>query len=382
MGDTIPFGVIGLGSMGTAHCRYATGVEELELQAVADIDAEQARSVGEQYGVEHFADHRELLESGVVEAVSVVVPHFHHREVALDAFRAGVHVLCEKPLAVRAGSVDRMLEEARENDCVFSVMFQRRTEPVFRKARQIVEGGGVGPVRRTLLVVPEFRPQVYYDAGTWRATWAGEGGGPLVNQGPHMMDIFLMLGGVPVEVRGRTRTVMHEIEVEDEAQAALVYENGARGYLHVSTCEPEPGALLQVFGDRGKLQIMDERLSFARYTVPVSEFSRTAGSMWDSPEFEEVPMDLPQVESGQREMMRNFARSILGEEDLHAPAVAGLHQVELSNAIMLSSWTGEPASIPVDREAFDALLEERIERSRFRPGTETQTTRITDPKLG
>jgi predicted dehydrogenase len=291
-------------------------------------------------------------------------------------------VLCEKPLAVRASSAERMLAEARENDCRFAVMFQRRTEPLFRKAREIVENGGLGPVRRTLLVVPEFRPQVYYDAGTWRATWAGEGGGPLVNQGPHMMDIFLMLGGVPCEVHGRTRTVMHDIEVEDEAQAGLVYPNGASGYLYVSTCEPEPGALLQVFGDRGKLQIMDGRLSFARYAAPVEEFSRTADSMWDSPAFEEVPVDLPQVESGQKEMMRNFARAISGDEELFAPAVVGFHQVELSNAIMLSSWTGEPASLPVDREAFDAMLEERIERSRFQPGTETQTTRITDPRLG
>jgi predicted dehydrogenase len=197
-----------------------------------------------------------------------------------------------------------------------------------------------------------------------------------------MMDIFLMLGGLPREVFGQTRTVMHEIEVEDEAQALLTYDNGAVGYAHITTCEPQPGPLLQIYGDGGKLKIEGDELSFARYRTPVGEFSDTTDSMWDKPEYEEVPLELPECDSGQVEMMRNFARAVLYDDELYAPAEAGLHQLELSNAIMLSSWTGESVSIPVDRDQFNSLLEERIANSSFQPGSEKETKRVTDPKLG
>ncbi|MBS3762769.1 MAG: Gfo/Idh/MocA family oxidoreductase [Planctomycetes bacterium] len=378
----VALGVVGLGSMGMAHCRQALDVEGIELRAVLDVDEEQAQKVGEQYGIPYFTDHEEMFDSGLVDAIIIATPHFYHADVAVAAFHNGVHVLCEKPLAVRASSARRMVEEAEKNDCKFAVMFQIRTEPIMRKARQIVENGELGRIRRTLLVLPEFRSQAYYDAGTWRATWAGEGGGPLLNQGPHMMDIFLMLGGLPSQVLGWTRTVMHDIEVEDEAEARLTYENGASGYLYVSTCEPGPGFLLQIFGDKGKLRIMGEQMSFVQYDTPVEEFSKNSDSMWGSPKAERSPIELPEANSGQAEIMRNFAAAILHGEELLSPARAGLNQLELSNAIMLSSWTDSPVSIPVDREKFDALLDERIAKSSFEPGGESQTTRITDPKLG
>jgi predicted dehydrogenase len=314
--------------------------------------------------------------------VVIATPHYYHPPIAVDAFEAGLHVLSEKPIGVRVGHAEKMVEAAQKHEKIFCVMFQRRTEPPIRKALELVKNGELGAVRRTLLVSPEFRSQAYYDSGTWRATWAGEGGGPMMNQAPHIMDIFVQLGGMPAKVKGNTKTLMHDIEVEDQADAILEYENGAPGYFYVSTCEPGPGQIIQVWGDNGKLQFLDGDLSFTRYETPVSVFSRENTEMWGSPPSENVDLDLPECESGHQVILRNFARAILHGEELISPGADGVQQLELANAIHLSSHLGEEVEIPIDREQFNELMAQLAATSDYDESQAGQVERVTDPQFG
>ena len=380
-GEKVRLGVVGVGGMGGGHCERAQSVEEVELAAVADIDADRGKEIGEQYDVPYFERHEDMLAQGMVDAVVIATPHYFHPPIAIDAFEAGLHVLSEKPLGVRVGMVERMIEAAEKSGKIFGVMFQRRSEPAARTARELVESGELGEIKRTLLVSPEFRSQAYYDSGGWRATWEGEGGGPLMNQAPHIMDLFTLLGGMPSRVTGRTKTLIHDIEVEDHAEAALEYPNGASGYFYVSTCEVGPGQLIEIVGDKGKLRYADGELHFYRYEPPVSEFNRTNTEMWAGPEIIEVELELPECESGHAAILRNFARAILYGEELIAPGAEGIRSLELANAIMLSSHKGEPVDIPIDRQEFDDLIEHLRSTSTFEKKT-VKTEREVDPRLG
>ena len=373
----VKVGVIGVGGMGSSHCKKMQEVEELELVAVADVNADRARAVGEEHGVPQFASGGELIASGLADAVLIATPHYFHPPVAVEAFEAGLHVLSEKPIGVQIGGAEQMAEAARKSGKVFSVMFQMRSLPHIRKARELIEGGEIGPVRRTLLVAPEFRSQAYYDSGTWRATWAGEGGGVLLNQAPHIMDVFCMLGGLPAKVTGRCARLMHEIEVEDHAEAVLEYANGAGGYFYTSTCEMGQ-RLIEIVGDRGKLRIAGRQMEFWRYEPSVSEFSKTNTEMWGSPKMERVELELEECETGHKAILRNFARAILDDEPLLAPGEVGLPSLELANAIILSSHKDEAVSLPIDRDEYDGLMEGLCATSSFQ-GEWDESKGETDP---
>ncbi len=354
--DKVRIAVIGVGGMGSTHARMCRELEESELVALADINPERARHMGEQFECPYYTDHRELLGSEKLDAVTIATPHYFHPPIAIDAFAAGLHVLSEKPIGVRVGEAEKMAQAARDSGKVFAAMFQRRTRPEIRKARELIANGELGDLKRTLLVAPCFRSEAYYNSGTWRATWAGEGGGVMMNQAPHAMDIFTLLGGMPQRVRGRCATLMHEIEVEDHAEAMLEYKNGACGFAYMSTCEVGP-TVMEFVGDRARLRLEGERLSFWRFQPPVGRFNRENTEMWGSPDVEEADLTLPECESGHREIMRNFARAIIRGEPLLAPGEEGLKSLELANAITLSAHKGETVEIPVSRNEFNDLID-------------------------
>jgi len=376
----VRIGVIGVGGMGEAHCNSCSKVEEVELRAVADIDHDRAREVGEKFGVPYFDDHEQLFKEDLVDAVLIATPHYSHPPIAIDAFDAGLDVLTEKPIAVRVSVADRMIEAAEQNGRVFSVMYQMRSLPRVKKARELVAQGELGEIRRTMLVEPTFRSQAYYDSGTWRATWAGEGGGVLLNQAPHWMDVFTMLGGMPKKVLGRTRALMHDIEVEDHAEALLEYDNGVFGYYYASTCEVGTTAL-EIAGDKGRLVLQGDELSFYRHSVPLSEFNRTNTEMWAGPTAERVEIEVNEEDSGHHVILRNFARAVLHGEPLLAPGAEGIRSLELANAIILSSHKGEPVTIPIDRKEYHELIDFLCRGSAYKKAAK-KVKRETDPNLG
>jgi len=260
---------------------------------------------------------------------------------------------------------------------VFAVMFQERTLPVYQAAKKLVEEGRLGPLYRASLVDAHFRSQAYYDSASWRATWKGEGGGVLLNQAPHGMDIFTWLGGMPSRVTAHVATRQHRIEVEDEAAAMLEYPNGAIGYLLETVNEAPTGSRIELCGEYGKLVLDREGIHFWEIKPGVRTFSDASTAMWAGPEVVETEVSLEERETGHAAIVRNVARAILYGEALISPGAEALPSLELADAILLSGHQGKPVELPLDRAEYDAFLAEMRATSQEKS---VEDKRITDPQ--
>ena len=377
MKEKVRIGVVGLGGMGQGHIMRIKDIPEAELTAVSDIDPQVTKKVAGENKVPGFPDYKKLLESTLIDAVLIATPHYFHPEIGIAAMERNLHCLCEKPIAVSVDAADRFVEAAGKNDRVFAVMHQYRTLPEVRLAREIIQSGRLGQIRRTCMIEPNYRTQAYYDSAGWRATWKGEGGGVLINQAPHGIDLFLLLGGLPSRVTAKVHTRLHRIEVEDEAAALLEYPNGAWGYYYTSTNEVPVGAFMEIAGDKGKLVYQNGSLKLYSLKSPIPEFTFSSREMWASPEVIEERLELPQCETGHKEIIRNFCRSILLGEKLIAPGEQGIWTVEFFNALILSGKKNKSVDIPVNRGEYEDLLESLKKISREKKVKKTK--RVTDP---
>jgi predicted dehydrogenase len=382
----VRLGVIGCGGMGQGHIRYIKELSDIaELTAVADVDKPTLEKIVAQEGgnVAAFTDYNELLDSGLVDAVVIATPHYLHPVIGIKAFEKGLHVLSEKPIAVSVSDADKFISAAEKSKKVFAVMYQHRTLPAVRAAREIIKRGVIGDIKRTLMVDVHYRCDAYYMSAGWRATWKGEGCGVLINQAPHGIDLFMLLGGVPKSVTGKVRTRMHNIETEDEACAFLEYENGAWGYYYTTTCEvPVPhGMRIEICGDKGKMVYTDGTLKVYTFTPSISEHNLSSKEMWSAPSAKEEALELPAANIGHKEIIRNFCAAILFGEELIAPGKEGIWSVEFINAVNLSGRRGgnKPVEIPVPRDDYDALLEELKSSSKEKVVEVEQ--RITDTRF-
>ena len=360
--EKVRMGVIGVGGMGQKHIVHIKDIQEAELTAIADAKPKLAKKVSEEHSVPGFTDYERLLDSDLADAVLVATPHYFHPEIGIAAMEKRYHCLSEKPIAVSVATADKFIEEAQKNKVVFAVMYQERTLPQWRLARQIIESGRLGEIRRTCMVEPFFRSQAYYNSATWRGTWKGEGGGVLINQASHGIDLFLLLGGMPSRVTAKVRTRLHHIEVEDETSALLDYPNGAWGYYYTTTNEPshinsdEPIDIMEIVGDNGKIVYQSGLLRFYSLKSSVPEFTFSAKEMWASPKVVEEKLKFPQCESGHKEIIRNFCRSILFGKKLIAPGEQGIWSVEFINALLLSGKKNKPVDIPINRQEYEEFL--------------------------
>ena len=361
----VRFGVVGVGFMGLNHCNGIRSVAGARLSAVCDGDAARAERAAAKFKVASFASHKDLIRSGACDAVCIATPHPLHPGPAVDCMNAGLHVITEKPLSECVSTAERMIRAAEKNRVAFAVMFQRRFEPAMLKAVEIARSGALGRIRRTLMVAPEYRSQAYYDSGKWRATWKGEGGGVMINQAPHVMDLFILLGGMPCEVYGRTETRMHRIEVEDLAEAMLKYPGGGTGYFHCSTCEPDPGQMIEIFGDKGKLVFRDGALKLFRYDPPVdvhNRINREPGTL-AAPRLIEQKIRVEQRETDHAQVIENKTLHLLKGVPLLSAGATGLASLELANAVTLSSHLGRPVKIPISRRMYDRFLADRRKKA-------------------
>ena len=377
--DRVRVGVIGLGGMGSAHCEGLTkNVEEAVVTAVCDIVPAIADEKAKTYGAKAFYNHKALVRSGLVDAITIATPHYFHPPIAIDGFRAGLHVLSEKPIGVTVKAADAMLAAARESGLVFAVMYQRRANPTDRAVKQIVESGRLGRIYRAMMVESHYRTQAYYDSATWRATWKGEGGGVLLNQSPHGIDVFTWFMGLPKRVQAVTRTWRHRIEVEDEASALLEWENGAVGYYHTSTNEVPGTNLIEICGDKGKVVYSNGKIALWSVDPPIQTFNDDSGIMWGSPKVEELDVELVDRPTGHSAILRNFARAILFGEELLSPGVEGITSLEFINAVILSGATGKPVDLPVPRDKYERWIRNKARTSTFSKVVTEQ--RQTDPQ--
>lgn len=376
--QTINFGVIGVGGMGLGHCDSIAKAKNSRLTAVCDIEPSVAEKVGRQFNVPFFQDTNKLIKSGLCDAVVIATPHPSHVSIAIECMRSGLHVISEKPLSETVSTADKMVRAARQCRVAFAVMFQRRFESSMAKAMEIVASGQIGNIYRTCMISPEFRTQAYYDSGKWRATWAGEGGGVMMNQSPHIIDMFIQLGGMPSAVYGRVETRMHRIEVEDQAEALLKYPGGATGYLYCSTNEFGPGQMIEVFGDKGKLVLRNGELTLFRFKPGIRKAITHTRKPWDTPKLEPVPLKIPVKITGHFCVIQNMARHLLYGERLVTPGASGIDSLELANAITLSSHLDKWVKLPLRRANYDALLAKLRRESKF--VKKGRDLRVTDPR--
>ncbi len=374
--DKVRIGVVGVGGMGQGHCAYMQDLDVGELTAVCDAFPEVAQEIGERHKVPYFSNHRDLMDSGLVDAVLIATPHYQHPPIAIDGFKRGLHVLSEKPIAASVKQASRMVRAADRSGKVFAVMFQMRAMPMYQAAKKLIDDGRVGELVRTELLLGMYRTQAYYDSGGWRATWRGEGGGVLLNQAPHGLDVFAWLAGLPKSVTAQCRARLHDIEVEDEAAAMLEFPNGAHGYLFAGVIEAPQTDRLEIVGDRGKILIDNGELRFWELKSPISEFTRQSEEMWASPAAKTVKVPLKKRETGHIAITRNFCRAILYGDKLIAPGSEGIWSLEVANAVILSSHRKKTVRLPVKRNEYEELLEEL--RAKSKPKRVVQDRRIMD----
>jgi predicted dehydrogenase len=378
--DKVRFGIVGTGGIGHHHMNYFKELKRAELTCVCDIKPDLVKRVGQERGVPAFAHPGELIASGLCDAIIIGTPHYAHATVGIAAMNAGLHVLTEKPMTVQTGMADRMIEAARKNKVKLAVMFQRRTDPLWKKAKSIIVSGALGELQRTCMIEPHYRTQAYYDSGDWRATWVGEGGGVMMNQAPHSLDAFVWLGGMPSKVVGKTATRGHRIEVEDCASALLTYPNGATGYLTTSTCEYPGTAVFQFVGDKAVLELRDNVLRIGISAPGAGEYSRTTSESWGTPQAAWSEVKVPQESHGHRFITQNFIDALLDGAKIIAPPEEAILSLELANAITVSSELGREVDIPLRRKLFDDVLKKFIAASKAK-APEGSDKKITLPKV-
>lgn len=371
--EQVRLGIIGVGNMGTGHALslMAGDVPEMALTAVADVNPARLLWAEENLpGVARFDDAQQLMESGLVDAVLVATPHYLHPPLVISALAHDLHVISEKPAGVYTKAVREMNEVAAKSDKTFAIMFNQRTNCVYRKMKEIISSGELGQIRRTNWIITNwYRSQSYYDSGSWRATWDGEGGGVLLNQCPHNLDLWQWLCGMPVKVQAFTHNgKWHDIEVEDDVTAYVEYANGATGVFITSTGDAPGTNRLEVTMDGGKLVCDGSTLKMYKLSQDINEFSATYKGGFGMPDVTEIEVETDGENPQHPGVLRAFAAHILRGEPLTAEGYEGINGLTLSNAMHLSSWLGRAVTLPLDEELFLAELNKRRATSRVKTG--------------
>ncbi len=362
--ETVKAGIIGIGNIGASHARllYEHGVKGMELAAVCDIDTSLRTMAQERFpGVPFYSDFREMLDQDL-DFVIVAVPHPLHADIAIPCFHRGKHVLVEKPVDIRVSKARALNEAARASGKVFGVMFNQRTGNLFQKTREIVQSGALGTLKRSTWIITNwFRTQHYYDSGAWRATWAGEGGGVLVNQAPHQLDLWQWICGMPESIRGFCEVgKYHNIEVEDCATVFAKFPGGCEGVFITSTGEYPGTNRLEIVGTLGKLVLENGLLRWWKLEQDAQEYSRTNCDSvpkipWSYQEFQQE-----EGVNGHQRILQNLADHILQGVPLIAPGYEAIHSLRIQNAAYLSAWTDNAEiPLPMDDAVFDRLLAQR-----------------------
>ena len=373
--DTVRMGIIGIGNMGSSHAKniFAGNIPDMVLTAVADVKAERRAWAEENVpGVKVFADASELMDSGLVDAVIVATPHYDHPRLVKEALSKGLHAISEKPAGVYTKAVRELIEYARTQDKIYAIMFNQRTNCVYRKMKEIVASGELGEIRRTNWIITNwFRAQCYYDSGAWRATWAGEGGGVLLNQCPHNLDLWQWICGMPNKVRAFCHNgKWHDIEVEDDVTAYVEYPNGATG-VFVTTTSDAPGTnRLEIDMDGGQLVCDGKKLIMRKLKTSIPEFHKTYKGGFGSPEVEEIEVETDGYNPQHTGVLIQFTNKVLGRGELVALGEEGINGLTISNAMHLSSWLNKTVELPLDEDEFLAELNKRRETSRLKETAE------------
>lgn len=373
--NKVKFGIIGMGNMGTGHLGFFNEgkISNGVVTAVADISEKKREAIKEKLpeNCVCFSSGDELIDNADVDAVIIAVPHYDHPALAIRALKKGLNVICEKPAGVYTKQVKEMNAVAEQSKGLFTMMYNQRTNPLYIKMRKIVAGGELGEIRRVNWIITNwFRTQFYYDSGSWRATWSGEGGGVLMNQCPHQLDLLQWICGMmPGKVRAFCHFgKWHDIETEDDVTAYFEFPNGATGAFITSTADAPGTNRLEILCSRGRVVCEKDQLTISRLNEDLQDHLMRAPTGFDEPKYttEVIP------QSGENPqhvgILNNFANAVLGIEPLYVDGTEGLKCVELIDSMLLSAWKNETVSLPVDDEEYYDFLQKKIATSRRKTG--------------
>ncbi len=363
--DKVRFGIVGFGNMGTGHCKYlnAGEIEGATLAAICDIKPAKLEMAKEAYpDVALFDNHMDMFKSGKIDAVIIATPHYFHPTIGIDAFNCGINVISEKPAGVYTKQVEEIMAVAKKSGLAYGMMFNQRTNPMYQKMREMVQGGELGSLYRCVWIITDwFRTQSYYDSGDWRATWDGEGGGVLLNQCPHQLDLWQWIFGMPTRIHAFCHEgKYHNIEVEDDVTAYAEYANGATGVFITTTGEAPGTNRFEITGTLGKLVAEGNTLKFTKNEVDAAEFSRTSDQGFGKPKTEYIEYKFENGGPQHKGITQNFTDHLIKGTPLLASGYEGINGLSISNAMMLSSWKNDWVNLPNDGEEFWAELQKKI----------------------
>ena len=375
MNKSVRFGIVGYGNIGSMHAEnlYQNKIPRATLAALCDIDPAKRKKASERFGtLPVFETLDELLSSQTIDALIIATPHPLHADMAIQAMKAGLHVLTEKPAGIRPSDVKRMNQAAVECGKTFGIMFNQRTNVLFQKARELVKSGALGNTKRlTWIITNWYRSQSYYDSGAWRATWQGEGGGVLTNQSPHNLDLATWIFGMPKKLQAFCQEGQyHDITVEDFAMIHAEYENGATMQFITTTGEYPGTNRLEIVGEGGKIVLEEGKLKFWKLEQNEKEvrFSAKEGMPKIPFTYTEYTSDSP--ESAHLGIIQNFVSAVLDQAELLAPGEDGLNQVMLTTAAYLSAWLEKPIPLPFEDSLYNQLLKEKQEKEKAKQQTQ------------
>ncbi|MBQ8072393.1 MAG: Gfo/Idh/MocA family oxidoreductase [Clostridia bacterium] len=367
----VRLGIIGIGNQGSTYARRLVKenwVPEIRLTAIADINPERIAWAREAVSpdITYFDDAMAMLDSGLIDACVVAIPHYDHPKYVIACLRRGIHVLCEKPAGVYTAQVREMNEEAEKHpDVVYAMMFNQRTNCVYRKMREMIRSGKYGRVRRAnWLITNWYRSQYYYDSGDWRATWSGEGGGVLLNQCPHQLDLWQWILGMPKRVHSFMHYgLWHDVEVEDDVTTYMEYEDGHTGVFITSTGDPHGSNRFEVQMDGAQLICENDKLFVAELSQLEQDWTKTNKQPFGSVPAREMEVETDGLNPQHQGVFEAFAGAILRGEPLVAGGEEGIHGLTLSNAMHLSAFLGQPVEIPFDEKRYYDELMKRVAHS-------------------
>lgn len=367
--EKVKLGIIGFGNMGNTHAKNLMQgmVQNMELAAICDISTSRREAIKKLYPtLPVFETAEEMYKSGLCDTVIIAVPHYDHPKLAILAFDYGLNVITEKPAGVYTKQVKEMNDAAAKSDKLFGIMYNQRTRPVYGKLRQMIQNGELGNIKRiTWIITDWYRCQTYHDSSTWRSTWKTEGGGALINQNPHQLDLWQWLFGMPDRIYAKASFgKYYDIEVEDDVMAFMEYDNGTTGEYITSTGEAPGTNRLEIACDMGKIVIENDTLKFWRNVVSEREFNKNNDIPFGAPECWECKIPVEFEGEEHIGIFKNFANAVLCGGKLLAPGGEGIKGLTISNAIHMSAWTGETVDVKnFDDERFYNLLCEKIKNS-------------------
>ena len=356
----VRLGVIGLGIMGQEHARVIKSNPLLKLAGATDAQPNTGRKVAADLGCKWFDSAEDMIKSGDVDAVVIATPHWQHASIAVSGLKAGLHVLCEKPLSVTVAQADDVLRAAEQSRGMFVVVHQKRFEPAYLYVKQLLDSGELGPLYRASMIESAWRSEAYYQSSPWRGTWRGEGGGVLLNQAPHILDRYAWLCGMPETVTARCDTNLHAIEVEDTASAILYHANGAHGYIHISTIEAPAISRMVLCCDRGRVTVENGKVQVTKLRDSIRERTANDAQLMGNLQSETRTLQLPTDGDVLGVFYDDFVAAAHGTGSLTCPGYEGRNAVELANAMLLSSAQGSSVSLPLDRQQYSEFMEKML----------------------